>query len=272
MRLSAVIAVGLSLVLGAPAVAQDQSLADIRAELSVLYRDILSVKSLLDPTGLRAGTSLSDNTLERVISIEQSLQSLTARAEELEFRINRIVADGTNRVGDLEFRLCELEAGCDIGSLGETPLLGGDLGTATPAFTGLGGSEGEELAVTERNDFERAEIALSEGRYEDAADLFEQFVETYPGGPLGVQAQLGRGQALELLERPRDAARAYLEAFSLNNDGPEAPTALLQLGRMLSQMAQLDEACIMLGEVGRRFPESTAALDASTEMVRLACP
>lgn len=273
MRLRAVFAVCLSLVLAAPVAAQDESLADIRTELTALYRDILSVKSLLDPTGLRAGTSLSDNTLERVISIETSLQRLTARAEELEFRINRIVADGTNRVGDLEFRLCELEPSCDIGTLGETPLLGGaDLGDTTPAFTGLTPTDAEELALTERNDFERAQVALSEGRYADAEDLFDQFVQTYPGGPLGVQAQLGRGQALEALERPRDAARAYLEAFSLNNDGPQAPVALLQLGRMLAQMSQLDEACIMLGEVGRRFPESSASLEAGTEMARLACP
>ena len=272
MRLTAVFALAMSLAI--PATAQDSpSLADIRAELSVLYGDILSLKQELDPSGLREGTEASTSALDRVISIERSLQALTARTEELEFRIGRIVSDGTNRVGDLEFRLCELEAACDIGELGDTPTLGGgEVAQATPIFTGLAAVEGEQLAVSEKNDFEAAQIALEEQRYDVAAELFAQFVETYPGGPLGVQAQMGRGRALELLGDPREAARAYLAAFSLNNEGPEAPFALLQLGKMLAAFSQTDEACIMLGEVGRRFPTSEAALDASNTIVSLNCP
>ena len=272
MRLFAVFALAMSLAI--PANAQDSAtLADIRAELTVLYRDILSLKQELDPTGFREGTEAASSTLDQVISIEQSLQVLTARTEELEFRIGRIVTDGTNRVGDLEFRLCELEPACDIGELGETPSLGGgEVVQATPIFTGLAAVEGEQLAVSEKNDFEAAQVALEEQRYAEAADLFAQFVETYPGGPLGVQAQMGRGQALELMAQYREAARAYLAAFSLNNEGPEAPYALLQLGKMLAAFSQTDEACIMLGEVGRRFPSSEAALDASNTIVSLNCP
>ncbi len=272
MRLTAVFA--LAMTLAVPVSAQDsETLADIRAELTVLYRDILSLKQELDPTGLREGTAASSSALDRVISIERSLQALTGRTEELEFRIGRIVSDGTNRVGDLEFRLCELEPSCDIGDLGETPTLGGgEAVRATPIFTGLAAVEGEQLAVSEKNDFEAAQIALEEQRFEDAAGLFAQFVETYPGGPLGVQAQMGRGQALELTGEYREAARAYLAAFSLNNEGPEAPFALLQLGKMLAAFSQIDEACIMLGEVGRRFPSSEAALDASHTIVSLNCP
>jgi len=273
MRLIAVIALAMSVAV--PASAQNAaSLADIRAELTVLYRDILSLKQELDPTGLREGTEASTSTLDRVVSIERSLQVLTARTEELEFRIDRMVADGTNRIGDLEFRLCELEESCDIGELGETPTLGGgDIAVpVTPIFTGLAAVEGEQLAVAEKNDFEAAQIALEEQRYEEAADLFAQFVETYPRGPLGVQAEMGRGHALEMLGKHREAARAYLAAFSLNNEGPEAPYALLQLGKMLAAFSQIDEACIMLGEVGRRFPSSEAALDASNTIVSLNCP
>ena len=54
--------------------------------------------------------------LERVQNIETELQRLTALSEELQFRVERVVQDGTNRVGDLEFRLVELEGG-DISTL-----------------------------------------------------------------------------------------------------------------------------------------------------------
>ena len=274
MRFTAVLAFAASIAMPLTASAQDNAtLADIRTELASLYGDILQLKHQLDPAGFQTELTADTGTLDRVISIEQSLQILTARTEELEFRIDRIVSDGTNRVGDLEFRLCELEPACDIGMLGETPTLGGGLDTpVNPIFGGLATVENEQLSVSERNDFEAAQIALEEQRYQDAADLFQQFVDTYPAGPLGVQAQMGRGRSLELLGDPREAARAYLAAFSLSSEGPEAPYALLQLGKNLAGFSQLDEACIMLGEVGRRFPQSEAALEASRTMVSLTCP
>jgi len=272
MRLFAAFAVVMSMAV--PVSAQDNStLTDIRSELSLLYVEILSLKQLLDPTGLRAGTSMSDTTLERVSSIEQSLQTLTARTEELEFQIGRVVRDATNRIGDLEFRVCEVDTACDIGSLGETPTIGAAV--AAPSTGGLGGlgrDETEQLAVSERNDFEAAQVALDEQRYQAAADLFEQFVDSYPGGPLGIQAQMGRGKALELLGEHREAARAYLAAFSLDNTGPQAPTALLQLGNMLAAFGQIDESCIMLSEVGRRFPLTEPAIEAAGTLVSLNCP
>ena len=57
--------------------------------------------------------------------MESELQRLTSKTEELENRVNRIVADGTRRIGDLEFRLVELEGG-DVGALGQTSTLGGE--------------------------------------------------------------------------------------------------------------------------------------------------
>jgi hypothetical protein len=63
--------------------------------------------------------------LQRMDAIEAEIRRLTALTEDLQIRVDSVVRDGTNRVGDLEFRLCELETDCDISSLGETPNLGG---------------------------------------------------------------------------------------------------------------------------------------------------
>ena len=89
----------------------------------------------LSTTGTPGVALGGTSALERIDAMEAELRRLTGRTEELENRINRVVADGTNRVGDLEFRLCELEQGCEIGSLGLTPNLGGDDGVAPPAAT-----------------------------------------------------------------------------------------------------------------------------------------
>ena len=68
--------------------------------------------------------------MQRMDTIEAELARLTARTEEVELKLNRVVSDGTNRIGDIEYRLCEATEGCDPTTLGSTPTLGGDIAAA----------------------------------------------------------------------------------------------------------------------------------------------
>ena len=97
----------------------------------MLFVEIQRLRGQMNTTGA-PNVQVSGSVLERVDQIEAQLERLTSRVEELNFRIDSVVSDGTNRLGDLEFRLCELEAACDIGSLGTTSTLGG----TTPPSSG----------------------------------------------------------------------------------------------------------------------------------------
>jgi len=274
MRRAALLALALGLALSGPAPAQDEStLADIRQDLAALYVEIQRLNRELSTTGGPSVPQASGSLIERVDQIEQELQRLTARTEELNFRVQQVVQDGTNRIGDLEFRLCELEPGCDIGALGDTPTLGGPAAEAiTPALPQPAPeTDGPQLAVGEREDFERARAALEAGDNAEAARLFAEHVETYPGGPLTGEAHFLRGRALDAMGETADAARAFLEAFSQAPSGPNAPAALLALGQKLGALGQTQDACVTLGEVQARFPGSEAASQASAEQTRLGC-
>ena len=273
------LALGLGLALPQAAPAQDsQTLADIRQEMSVLFVEVQRLRRELSTTGAPGVTIPGGSVLDRVGLMESELQRLTRKTEELEFRINAIVSDGTTRLGDLEFRLCELEPGCDIGKLGQTTTLGG--GTA-PATTGQIASPLQpaptqtapetELAVSERADFERAAAALAAGDFRSAADLFAAFNQTYPGGPLSAEADVNRGKALAQLDDVRGAARAYLSAFTTDQTGPQAPEALFLLGEALGRLGQTQEACTTLQEVGLRFPQSPSVASAQEARARLGC-
>lgn len=267
----------------------DETLADIRQELAVLYVELQRLKRELSTTGASGQLTVGGTVIDRVNAMEAELQRLTSKAEQLEFRIDRVVTDGTNRVGDLEFRICELEPGCDVGSLEVGETLGGiapstgstATGTdsaATDITTGAisgnsdtGATSGVELAVGEQADFDTAMASFEAGNMAEAAQQFALFQQNYPGSPLGGEAGLKRGEALEQSGEMTQAARAYLDTFSAEPNGPKAPDALFHLGRALAQLGQTNEACVTLSEVGVRFPQSPAAAQAQAEIQNMSC-
>jgi len=252
------------------AVAQDrETLADIRQELTVLYVEIQRLRRELSTTGAPSVQAGGSTMLDRVVSIEDELRRLTAQTEALQHRVERIVADGTNRIGDLEFRLVELEGG-DIGTLGETTTLGGGE-LPVVAAPDPEPVDQTEFAVGETADFMAASDKMKDGDYATAVALFAAFNDTYPSSPLAPEADLQRGRALDQMGDTREAARAYLASFTGNGTGPVAPEALYELGYALGRLGQVDQACITLGEVGVRFPASEAASRARAKMAELAC-
>jgi tol-pal system protein YbgF len=263
------------------AVAQDrtQTLADIRAELAGLAAEFNALKAELVSSGAAATGAAGGDALQRMDTIEAELARLTARTEEVELKLNRVVSDGTNRIGDIEYRLCEVTEGCDVTTLGATSVLGGDAGGAVaggtviaPVVTDPGpAAGGAELAVSEQADFDRAKEVLATGDFRGAEQLFATFAQSYPGGPLTQEALFLRGEALTNLGETSNAARAYLDAFTAAPEGPIAPDALLKLGQGLGTLGQVQEACVTLGEVGVRYSGSAAANQAFVSMQGLGC-
>lgn len=250
---------------------QEETLADIRQQLTVLYVDVQRLRRELSTTGGLNSGVVGNTPLDRLNAIESELQRLTSKAEQLEFRVNSVTVDGTNRIGDLEFRLCELEANCNIGDLGDTPTLGGAELPNAPVGTPTPSSGGPAVAIGEQNDIERAQEALAAGDFRGAMDQLATFSQTYPGSPLTSDADYLRGEALEGLGQMTDAARAYLEAFSGDPTGPKAPDALFKLGTSLGAIGQTQDACLTLAEVNVRFPGNPTVADAQFAMQNLGC-
>ena len=264
----------LLMPLAAAAQGNAQTLADVRAELAQLAADFNALKSELVTTGSVASIGGGD-ALQRMDAIEAELARLTARAEEIELKLNRVVADGTNRLGDIEFRLCEATPGCDPLNLPPTPTLGGDTAPPAPADTAVvtdPPSGGPELAMAEQEDFDRAKEVLGQGDFRRAAELFATYAQSYPGGPLIPEAYFLRGEALSQLGETSEAARAYLDAYNADPDGPFAPDSVLKLGEALAALGQTQAACDTLGAIEVTFPGTMAATQAPIAMQGLGCP
>ena len=271
MRLSGLILIAF--LLPGPAFAQDraQTLADVKAELALLAAEFSALKQELVASGAAASGSAGADPLARMDAIEAAMVRLTAKTEAVELRLGQVVTDGTNRIGDLEFRLCELTEGCDPGSLPATPALGGTVAAEVAPAAPEAPADGPEMAINEQNDFDRAEGVLASGDFRAAADLFTAYAETYPGGVLAQQAGVLRGDALTQLGDTAKAARAYLDAFSGAPEGDMAGQALTKLGQSLGRLGQTPEACVTLAEVGKRFPGSVDDSNAQAAMQGLGC-
>ena len=270
MRFAFIFAVVLGTVPIGAAAQDAQTLADIRQELTVLSIEMTKLRRELATTGTAGGVQLPASVLERVNAMESELSRVTSKTEELEYRINRIVDDGTRRVADLEFRLVELEGG-DISTLGQTSTLGGDDQATAPAAAPTPQTNTTQLAIGEQDDFKRAQEALASSDFRAAADKFATFNQAYPGSPLAAEADLRRGDALQGVGDVREAARAFLASFGAAPSGPTAPESLFKLGASLGVLGQSAEACVTLGEVPARFPNSEFAQAAGTEQSKLGC-
>ncbi|MFZ1468063.1 MAG: tol-pal system protein YbgF [Paracoccaceae bacterium] len=266
--------IALALPLFGVGSARGDTLADIKVELGQLSAEFNALKSELTTSDSAAAIGGGD-ALQRMDALEAELSRLTARAEEIELKLNRVVTDGTNRIGDIEFRLCEATPGCDSLNMPATAPLGGsgaDIAAVAPLPDPTASSGGAELAIGEQADFDRAKGVLGQGDFRGAATQFATFTESYPGGPLSQEAHYLRGEALRQLGETTDAARAYLEAYSGNPQGAFAADALLQLGQSLGDLGQTSEACVTLAEVTTQYPGSNAATQAPIAMQGLGCP
>ncbi len=275
------LAAGLALA-ALPVAAQDaQSLADIRAELNQLTADLQSLRGQLvasGPAGFQAAGG--DSAIDRMNAMEARLAQLTGQTEKLQNQIDRVVRDGTTRIGDIEFRLCEMEEGCDLGSLttptlgeqgGSSPMPGSDQPGALAPATPSTPQAGPAVTAAEKADFDRAQEVLGQGDFRRAADLFAAIAQTHAGGPLTAEALFLRGQALDAAGDLDGAGIAWLESFAANPNGPQAADALLGLSRAMSAKGGPQEGCFYLQEINNRFPGSPQAAEAEKRLIAADC-
>jgi tol-pal system protein YbgF len=251
----------LALLLASAVQAQQPTVEDIRADLQVLSQQMEELRAGLSANG---STTLSArdaaSALVRIDEINADLRAALGRVEALEIKTQQVIDDGTRRIGDIEFRLSELE-GVDASLI--------------PPTSPLGGVESQnEVISSERQAFNAAKKALNEGDGAAAAEQLSAFLANFPDGPLTSEARYLQGEALSLQGDFQNAARAYLSGFSGAPDGSFAPRSLYGLSVSLFQLGQGEQACLTLAEIQIRYVDIDDALarDIIEQRGAMACP
>ncbi|MFV0299659.1 MAG: tol-pal system protein [Paracoccus sp. (in: a-proteobacteria)] len=280
---SAVLALALALSCAGtavPAAAQDTAtLADLRGQLHQLTDELQALRAELVASGAEGFQAAGgDSAIDRMNAMEAQLTRLTGQTEQLQNRIQRVVRDGSRRIGDIEFRLCEMDPACDLGALMTQPDLGGQgsgpggpvIGQTQPSAQPDRATEGAPSSA-EQQDFDRAREVLGQGDFLRAAQLFATVAQTHAGGPLTGEALFMRGSALDSAGQPEQAAAAWLEAFAADPQGSRAAESLLGIARIIATTDDPLTACLYLSEIPVRFAGTDAATEAERRMAALDC-
>jgi len=242
------------------------SVDDLRYRLSVVDAELADIRARLGDVPSAGGTGGgADGAMLRLDRLEAEIRHLTGRIEQMAFEQRGVAEDAARRLGDIEFRLIELEGG-DISAL--APVL--PLGTA-----GAGSvvAAGPEVSISERGDLDRAIEDVKQGRFDQGEDRLRGFLTAYPGSPLAGEALYWLGESQFVRGAFQNAALSYLNGFNTDPASASAPKNLYRLGVTLGRLGQLNEACLTLREVRKKFPAGPADIlsAADTESSALNC-
>lgn len=121
----------------------------------------------------------------------------------------------------------------------------------------------------EQANYDVAFNLLKEGRYPQAAEAFEQFLQQYPSSRLAPNAQYWLGEAEYVGHQFDTALVSFRKVVEQYPGNPKVPDALLKIGYIHAEKQQWAEAKSALDRVIREFPQSGAADLARQRLNRL---
>lgn len=253
------------------------NIADLRADLDAVAADLQGLRAALRVSGAAGYVGAGGpDAIARMDQMEATLRRLTGEVEQARNRIEAVTRDSAARLDEIEFRLCQLEEGCDLGALADGDGLGGpldiDLSAGTvEAAPATPVAPATPASAAEQAEFEAALALAQAGDHAAAAAAFAAVARDHAGGPLFAEARFFEGRSQLALGDRRAAARAFTDVFAADPAGPRAPEALLAVARIMAEDGQTRPACQFLGEVILRHAESPATADATQLYDRLSC-
>lgn len=111
----------------------------------------------------------------------------------------------------------------------------------------------------ERKNYELAFNLLKQGQYDSAVAAFQAFLGTYPAGRFADNAQYWLGETNYVQRRFNDALQEFGKVLTNHPDSPKRADAMLKMGYTYQELGDDEKARVLLNDVIRDFPASTAA-------------
>jgi len=282
--------------------AQNMESGSVGARIEKMERDMMLLQRQIARSGGSAGDSSAQPTVGgyaeievRLSNMEEQIRNLLGKIEENDFQIRKLSENLEKLQQDSEFRFGELENPknglSSQKSLDSSKNTTEDTGqerkplpqnTDSLSVSGTETDESEENTDTEevqtdfatpREHYNYAFRMLNQTKYDQAAEIFMDFIKKYPKDKLVGNAYYWRGETFYIRRDYINAADSFRQGFEEMPNGPKAPDNLLKLAMTLSALNRNKESCIVLGQVIAKFGSASQAVQqkAKQERQRIGC-
>lgn len=222
-----------------------------------------------------AGDRGNVDLLNQVNQLKTEVAALRAQIEELQQQQEQAQSSGRAQYLDLDGRLNRLEGGAaPAAPASAAPALpAAGAASASPAATpprvpAVGAAS--PPAADERAAYDIAFNALKDGRYDESARLFAQFLQAHPQGAYAANARYWLGESYYVTQNYALALDQFQALYDAWPTHDKAPGALLKIGLSQYGLRQMDAAEATLSQVVQRYPGTDAARTADDRLRAIA--
>lgn len=122
---------------------------------------------------------------------------------------------------------------------------------------------------SDRDNYQAAFELLKDGRYEEAATAFQEFLKTYPDSELADNAQYWLAESYYVTQKFKEALPAFEKVVAQYPRSGKVPDALLKIGYCNYELQRWEAARNALTRVRSEYPDTTAARLAIQRLERM---
>lgn len=279
----------------------------VTGRVEKLERDLMLLQRQVargEPVTVTAGEGVDSSaaTDVRFTEMQEQMRRLQGKLEEVEFQNRQLKEQLEKAQKDNEFRFTQLEhkaapalsnsksdkaEPADKAEKAEKSADGEDNSAAaehenTAKNSDNGSTKTEEkiLKVPDgvdmdnpRDNYNYAFRLLRQAKHEEAGQAFEGFIKKFPKDPLVGNAYYWLGESYYARKDFVKAADSFRQGFEVDAKGAKSADNLLKLAMSLSALKQNDKACVVLGQLVKKYPDASDTLKqkAKQERERIAC-
>lgn len=265
----------------------DKLITDIDFRLSELERRISPNGNTVSAQQQINSTNVINDQGTTIISSQGTEQSVTSSTAPNTLGTLSAAQLQSYQDGTLPAQKTGGQSTASTNQLSSDPVITSDTTTAanTPGIVAttqdLPETDGTDTVVTSPQRFESPEeeyktayAKLLQHDFDGAETAMQSFINGNSDHPLTGNAMYWIGETYYARKRYGEAAGAFAKTYEHNPKGRKAPDSLLKLGMSLSQVGQVDSACLTYAELLSSHPDANKIILRRAEEKRVAqnCP
>lgn len=288
------------LTVSLPAHAEDD-ISDIATRINRLERDLNFVQkqvysgASVSKDGSAPPMAASSGQMQVQISkMDQEIRTLRGAIEQIQFSQRQTATELKKLSDDIDFRLRAIEekqasaaaapapapTPAPAATLAAEPAREKETSSFDPHEKGDAPAKAKDKEKEEAGEFPDSNAhythafkLLNDKKYSEAAASFDAFVKKYPEDPLVSNAYYWLGESYYSRSDFTRAADSFRKGFESSPAGQKAPDNLFKLSKSLTQVKRVNESCVVLAQIIKKYPDAAPRIvkRAEEERATLQC-